>query len=694
MLSNWLDTIHHDGSGKYVSHLYPKVGDTVRLRLRVRADAPIRRVFVRTSADGWQVFTLMTQGPLQRPVRWFEAELPITRPLTLYRFVVEAQDGVWSYTAAGVTPHSPLDSSDFRIVADRDGGAPDWLRSSVFYRVFVDRFANGDPSTDPRPEEYDRPGYPFREFEYEGHRPRTFPWGAQPASDQIFPLVFYGGDLPGVVQKLDHLQELGVNALALSPIFTSPSNHRYDAASYEEVDPRVGGNEALTRLREALTARQMRYVIEMDCSQVSYAHPWFQAAQRDREAPEADFFSLDQEGEFSRWLGLGCLRKLNHRSPGLVRRMFTDRDSVLRRWLAPPYAADGWTLHLPHADREGNVGEVGRVARRAVRAGSADACLLSSSFVDSTSRLQGDELDGLADFNAFTFPLWHWLRGYREEGGRGLKKAIAVPGTWSTAALETAWRTGRAAIPWSTTLHQVVMVDGHDLPRIQSVVGGNDALHRLAAVLQFTYPGVPAVYYGDEIGLEDVPRLSQRGCMFWDQRRWNRKLFAFYKELIALRLSSPVLQEGGFQVLAMEADTLVYQREGATERVVVVAHRGARPRPEGPVVVEHGGVPDGMSFTERFSGQEAVVKNGSLQLPELPQGATIWIAEEPGPATARGRPRRKRRAGHPSPRDARRCPSCGRQDGSRLESRLTSGDSQEERRWVCLWCGAIWKRPD
>jgi alpha-glucosidase len=313
--------------------------------------------------------------------------------------------------------------------------------------------------------------------------------------------------------------------------------------------------------------------------------------------------------------------------------MVTGPDSVLRRWLRPPFSADGWRVDVANMlGRQGEVQlgtEIARAIRQAVKETRPDAYLLGEHFFDAAAQLQGDQWDGAMNYAGFTFPLWHWLRGYKQDA-HGMKDVIASPVPWPTAALESAWRSRIAALPWAIALQQYNLLGSHDVPRIRTVVGGNDALHRLAAVVQFTYPGVPGLYYGDEIGMKDVPRLGPRGCMIWDESRWDAALLAFHRELIALRRTSPLIQEGGFQMLAVEPDTFAYQREGTEGRLLVVAHRGERPRPAGPIEAAHGGIPDGLQFVERFSGKVAVTRDGSLALPELPQGATLWVAEASG----------------------------------------------------------------
>ncbi|MBU0494797.1 MAG: maltodextrin glucosidase [Chloroflexi bacterium] len=622
-LPAWLQSVHHDGSEKYVADLYPRLGDTVRVRLRVGADAPVRRAYLRTFPDGEQFFAPMDAGPVAPPARWWEADLPINQPVVHYRFILEADDGAWWYTAAGPTAAEPLDATDFRILADYDAAA--WVPNAVFYQIFPDRFANGDPATNPRPDE----------FEYRGHRPQTYPWGAPPPTEQFMPLLFYGGDLPGIVQRLDYLEALGVNALYLNPVFAAHSNHKYDVMDYEHVDPHLGGDEALIALRRALDARGMRYILDIVPNHCGYWHTWFQAARADPAAPEADFFTFAAHpDEYATWLGMWTLPKLDYRSAELRRRIYEGPDAVFRRWLRPPFAADGWRVDVANMlARQGATqmgADITRGIRRAVKETRPDAYLMGEHFFDATPHLQGDQWDGVMNYLGFALPLWYWLRGF-ERGGWGLDEPITAPvhHSWPTAALADTWRNVRAAIPWAVALQQYNLLGSHDTPRIRTVVGGSDAehrdaLHRLATVLLFTFPGTPGLYYGDEIGLTDQPGLRSRGCMVWDEAQWDHSLLAFTRNLVALRRRSPALQHGGFQMLAVERDTLAYQREGLAGRVLVVAHRCATPRPAGPLPVAHGGIPNGTRLGEVFSGQEAVVKNGALALPELPQGATIW----------------------------------------------------------------------
>lgn len=602
----WLASVHHDGSTRYVDQLYPRLGETVRLRLRLAVTAPVQRIWLRTFPDGEQALTPLTPAATLGPARWWEGQLRVHEPLTHYRFVLDSQDGLWWYSAAGLTPWDPLDHSDFRLIANYD--PPTWVQRTVFYQIFPDRFANGHRSGDPQP--------------------HTYPWGAAPPAGQPGHLIFYGGDLPGLQQRLDYLTDLGVDALYLTPIFTAYSNHKYDVVDYTQVDPHFGGNAALAALRRALTGQGLRYLLDITPNHCGYGHPWFQRAQADAAAPEAAFFTFHQHPHhYESWLGVASLPKLNYRSPALRQAMYAGPDAVFQRWLRPPYQADGWRVDVANMlGRQGEIQlgvEVARGIRQAVKATRADAYLMGENFFDASPQLQGDQWDGVMNYAGFSQPLLNWLGGY-ELHAWGWPERVTGRTPWPTAALLATWRDRLAAIPWAVALQQYNVLGSHDTHRCRSRLGGNDALHRLAVTVQMTFPGAPGLYYGDEIGLLDDPALQSRGCMVWDKAAWDHDLHAFYCAWIETRRRDTVLHQGGLQFLLTEADTLAYQREDASGWLIVVAHRSAAPRPAGPLAVAQGGIPDGVTFVERFSGRRASVVSGQLPLPTLHQGSAVW----------------------------------------------------------------------
>ena len=613
-------SIHHDGSSRYVHSpggSEPRLGDEVTLRLRAALDAPLEHVLLRTCPDGEQLFTEMQPEAQAEPAcRWWQATVRLAMPLTTYRFLLFTPDEAWWYNGAGLHLHTPTDAEDFRLLAGYD--APAWVRDSVFYQIFPDRFEDGDPASNVRDGEYD----------YHGLRPRARRWGEPPSHGRGAMVEFYGGDLPGIVRRLDYLEDLGVNALYLNPIFTAFSNHRYDVADYEQVDPHLGGNAALAELRRATAEHGMRYILDIVPNHCGAAHPWFRAAQADPAAPTAEYFTFRRHpDDYECWLGVRSLPKLNYRSQALRSAIYAGPEAIFRRWLRPPYAADGWRIDVANmlarqgADQLGL--EIGRGIRQAVKEENPAAYLLGENFFDASPQLQGDNWDATMNYAGFMHPVRYWLSRFQVRA-HGAPSPWTAASPWPTQALTGTWQAHQAAIPWVIARQQFNLLGSHDTPRVLSMVGGDEALNRLAAALLFTAVGVPCVYYGNEIGLGGQDDLEARNCMIWDETRWDAQLRAFYQALIRLRRTSPALIEGGFQMLEVEANSLAYLRDAQTEQVIVVGNRGPEALPARALPVAQGAVPDRAEFRELFTGRRAVVSEGRLPLPSLPPGAQIW----------------------------------------------------------------------
>ena len=618
---NFLHSIHHSGSARYVFPNAPRLGDEITIRLRTTPRAPIRQVILRTSPDGEQHFTSLhlENHDQSGACNWWRTSMRLTMPLTCYRFLIIGEDATYWYNASGLHTFNPTGAEDFRILTDYQ--APGWLKNSVFYQIFPDRFADGDPTNNVRDGEYD----------YAGFTARARRWGEPPTTGSRAALVeFYGGDLAGITAHLDYITSLGANALYLNPIFTAFSNHRYDVTDYFSVDPHLGGNPSLVDLRKALVERGMRYILDIVPNHCGILHPWFQAALTDPSTPTAEYFTFHKHpDDYDTWLGVRTLVKLNYRSAILRNVMYAGSNSIFRHWLRPPYSADGWRIDVANmlarqgADQMGM--EVGRGIRRAVKDENPQAYLMGENFFDATNQLQGDCWDGVMNYAGFALPLRDWL-GPVKIFVPGQTQWINTGNSLTTQALVESWEAFRAAIPWVVAIQQFNLIDSHDTPRALSLLEGNRDLFRLVVTLLFTYPGVPCVYYGDEIGLGGGQGMNSRQCMSWDSSTWDMELQDFYKALIHLRRTSPALMDGGFQVLWTENDTLVYQRDVNEETLLVVARRGTKTRPAGPVPVSHGAIPEGTEFEELFTSQRICVQNGNIPLPALPPGAQVWIA--------------------------------------------------------------------
>ena len=620
----FLDSVHHDGSSRYVrarAGAALRLGDKVTLRLRAAVGAPLERLLLRTCPDGEQSFVEMQPEVLQpgAACRWWQVKLRLSMPVTHYRFLVFSSGSTWWYNGSGLHRHIPTDAEDFRLLAGYT--APAWVRSSVFYQIFPDRFADGDPASNIRD----------GEFEYQGLPARARRWGEPPAQWPEAMVEFYGGDLPGVEQKLDYLADLGINAIYFNPLFTAYSNHRYDVVDYRNVDPHLGGNAALLSLRRAASKRKMRFILDIVPNHCGILHPWFQAALADPNAPTAAYFTFHRHPDrYESWLGVQSLPRLNYRSQALRAEMYAAPDSIFRHWLKKPYAIDGWRVDvanmLARSGPDQLQGEILSAVRSAVKAENPEAYLLGEHFFDGTSQLQGSGLDATMNYAGFTHPFLYWLDQPRVglHTGPVPVPAPEPPVLWPTGALVDTWQASRAAIPWVIARQQFNLLGSHDTPRIQDILKFNPALNRLAAAFLMTYVGVPCIYYGDEIGMHGKNTLAARSCMLWDPAAWDGELRSFYQTLIRLRRRSPALIEGGFQVLFQDDQLLAFLRDSDEEQIIVVGNRGPGQRPAAPLPVAHGGIPDGTAFKECFTHQLSTVTLGALPLPLLPPGVQVW----------------------------------------------------------------------
>ncbi|MBI1281172.1 MAG: maltodextrin glucosidase [Anaerolineaceae bacterium] len=613
---HWTAGLHHDGSAMYVSNPLPKQGETVTIRLRVPKDAPIRAVFLRTAPDGEQHLAAMHKESEAGICAYWSTDVQVSMPYIPYRFRIMSDEGAYWLTAMGVSRADAPDLWDYKLLADF--AAPDWLDDAVFYQIFPDRFCNGDPTNDVPDGAWSRRGFTTQHRE----------WGAPILSfQQAGTLDFYGGDLQGITQKLDYLQDLGVNALFLNPIFTAYTNHRYDVANYNEIDPHLGGNKALAELRQALDARGMRLILDVTPNHCGSENVWFLEALKDPNVPTAEYFTFNHyPDDYETWLGHKSLVKLNYRSQALRDVMYRGEDSVIRHWMHEPYRIDGWRLDVANMTaRQGMVQlshKVWREMRRSVKADNPQAYLFGENFYDGTPHLQGDELDAIMNYKGFTLPLWDWL--HHEIPAQELRpQSDPVPLT--TEAMAEQWQRFWAAVPWAITAQQFNLLDSHDTPRILNILGGDKARMKLAVALLMTIPGVPCIYYGDEIGMEGGRDPDNRRCMIWDEAQWDHDLRGYYQRLIHLRRTAPALRHGGFQMIYAEGDLLAYQRQSAEQRLIVVAQRGNDAPSNISLPVQHAGIADGVSLTDYLTGQVFTVEQGQLNLGELAAGRVLLL---------------------------------------------------------------------
>lgn len=557
---------HHDGSALYVSDPWPDLGDTVTVRVRVPHEADVTAVHVRTCPDAEPAFAEATLERRTATENWWTVEVVCHNPVTNYRFILEGgPTGYQWLNGTGVHLRDVPDRDDFRL--STFGAPPAWAREAVVYQVFPDRFARS-AAQDERP-------VPDWAIPAEWDEPVSV--GPREIGHQL-----YGGDLDGIVEHLDHLEDLGVTVVYLTPFFPSRSNHRYDASTFDAVDPVLGGEEALARLVCAAHERGMRVMGDFTTNHTGEAHEWFERALRDPESPERSFY-LWEGGDYVSWLGVKSLPKLNYDSAELRHRVFEDPQGVVRRWLTGPDGLDGWRVDVANMTGryrgQDHNHDVAREMRRAMAEVAPDALLVGEHCHDYTLDARGDGWHGVMNYAGFTRPVWTWLRA-AGQAPTFLGSPLMVPRLGGRSVMET-MREFAAGVPWTTLQHSFTLVGSHDTTRIRSLVGDDPAHVEVAAGLLLTMPGIPMLTYGDEIGMPGLFGEDGRRPMPWDRELWDAGLLETYRGLVAARRRSVALREGGMRWVHAGEDALVFLRETAGETALVHCARS----PHAPVRV-------------------------------------------------------------------------------------------------------------
>ena len=608
--------VHHDGSPLYVSTAQPKLGDTVQVRLRTRADRQPGVVVVRVIHDGEPTFVSAVAGPPVANDIWWSADLEVRNPLTHYRWLLAEGDAGYQWlTARGVVDHDVPDADDFVLSAFPD--APAWGRAAVVYQVYPDRFARGSSV-----EQTDAMVRGARGAEIpEWALPRE--WTRHP--DGRAPVAgteYFGGDLDGVREHLDHIRQLGANVVYLTPVFPAKSTHRYDATTFDAIDPLLGGDAALADLNREAHRRGMRTLGDITLNHSGVTHEWFTRAAAG-EDPERGFYRFDagQKHGYHCWMGVRTLPKFDLANAELRDALISSPDAPIRRWLGGDAGFDGWRVDVANmAGRLGDVDvthDVARDVRAAMAKEKPDALLVAEHGHDAGPDLLGDGWHGTMNYAGFTRPVWCWLRS-AEFTGTFMGLPIQVPAFTGRQFVETV-RAFHGSMPWRSVLASWNILSSHDSPRIRTVVGSRE--RQIAALgLSIGLPGVPMVFAGDELGeTGDWGEDSRTPFPWQDAPQWDTELLGAYRTLLSLRADSVALAEGGLRWIRVGDDVLVFAREHPQESVLVAV---ARDRVDD---VRIDATQLGVTELRHRFGFAAQMENGFIRLQIPHAGAGVWL---------------------------------------------------------------------
>lgn len=636
------DALFSDESANYRMPFEPEFGDRVTIKFRTWMDnvdyvfficgshkEPMKKAY----KEGVFDYYTYTTEPLTGPIRYF--------------FEIQTGKQKYFYNSQGVSKDLQ-EYNSFGIVPGFK--TPDWAKGAIMYQIYTDRFCNGDQSNDVEDREYIYIG--------EGVR-RVTDWKRYPEPMDV--RDFYGGDIKGIWDKLDYLQELGVEVLYLNPIFVSPSNHKYDSQDYDHIDPHYGviiedGGECLpegdtdnsnaskyiqrvvnkrnleasdeffAQFVEEIHRRGMKIILDGVFNHCGSFNKWLdrerlyekmegyeKGAYISEDSPYRSFFKFNYEhgwpyNEFyDGWWGHNTLPKLYYeQSPKLEEYIL----NVARKWLSPPYNVDGWRLDVA-ADlgfSEEYNHEFWRKFRKVVKETNPDALILAEHYGNANAWLQGDQWDTLMNYDAFMEPVTWFLTGmekhsdeYREDmygNAQAFKDAMMHHmANFYAPSLQTAMN------ELSNHDHSRFLTrTNHKVGRIQDL--GSDAASEGVNKGVFREAVVIQMTW---VGAPTIYYGDEAGvCGFTDpdSRRtypWGEEdhsLLSFYKEVICIRKENPVLTHGSTRFLALDYQFLSYGRFSEQDQIVVAVNN-AKEEKEINIPVWEANVPrDG--FMERL----------------------------------------------------------------------------------------------
>ncbi|MFB9326890.1 alpha-glycosidase [Paenibacillus aurantiacus] len=538
-----LEAIYHRPKQNW-SYAYDR--ETIHVRIRTKRGDMDRVVAVAGDKYAWD--TTVRKVPMRIFASdelfdyWEAAVKPPYRRLRYFFQLEKGTKKLWM-TEKGFEKNQPahsLEAFDYPFINPIDVFEPPaWVKDAVFYQIFPERFANGDPSNDPANVE---------------------PWGGKPT-----PSNFFGGDLQGVIDHLDYLSDLGINAIYFCPIFEATTNHKYDTQDYMRVDKHFGTNEKVKELVDACHKRGIRVLLDAVFNHAGATFgPFLDVKEKGAQSEYADWFYVRdwplrvENGipTYDTFAFEPIMPKLNTENEDVKKYLL----GAAKYWIEE-IGIDGWRLDVANEVDH----QFWREFRQTVKSVNKDAYILGEIWHDSMMWLQGDQFDAVMNY-PFTNAVLDYA-AYGKIDGAGFANAIGKQlGAYPQQVGEVAFN----------------LLDSHDTARLLTLCSGDERRMKLAALFQLTYPGTPCIYYGDEVGMTGGHDPDCRKCMVWDEADQNGELLRFYRTLIALRKDHQSLRSMDIRFLHAEARdaAIVYERigEAASDRFIIAMNAGGRSR--------------------------------------------------------------------------------------------------------------------
>ncbi|TSB45919.1 glycoside hydrolase family 13 protein [Alkalicoccobacillus porphyridii] len=484
--------------------------------------------------EGWKNSkkTMTLEGTDELFDIWFVEVKPKYKRMR-YGFEIKSNENFLIYGEDGFIEKDPKNAHFyfcFPFLNENDVfNAPAWVKDTIWYQIFPERFANGNPLLNPK---------------------NTIPWGStEPQFD-----TFFGGDLEGIINNIGHLTELGVNGIYLTPIFKAKSNHKYDTIDYMEIDPQFGDKKTFKKLIEVCHENNIRVMLDAVFNHSGfYFEPFQHVLEYQEKSKYRDWFHLRDikvkalpEANYDTFAFTHLMPKLNTENEELKKYLL----EVGKYWVEE-FDIDGWRLDVANEVDH----QFWRDFRKTVKSVKPDAYILGEVWHDSMPWLQGDQFDAVMNY-PFTQAVVEYIAKDEINSEVFKHKLIKLLSNY----------------PKNVNEYNFNLLGSHDTPRILTLCQDNKDKLKLLFLLQFSFIGSPCIYYGDEIGLTGEGDPSCRKCMVWDKDAQDTDLFTFLKKLIDLRKRySAFGANGQFEVIesAKETNHIMYSKKTVEEQIII-----------------------------------------------------------------------------------------------------------------------------
>jgi alpha-glucosidase len=492
---------------------------------------------------------------------------------------------------------------------------PDWSKSCVIYQIYVDRFFNGDKSNDVLDNEYC----------YLNNKSRKISdWNAQINQNDI--CNFYGGDLQGVINKLDYLKELGVEVIYFNPLFVSPSNHKYDTQDYDYIDPHIGkiindsgnvlsqenfdnkfatkyitrttdkknleaSNKLFIDLISIMHKKNIKVILDGVFNHCGAWNKWFDrediynqanypvGAYLDNKSIYRDYFIWYEDNCYESWWGFNNHPKLNYENSDALFKYIL---KLAAKWVSPPFNADGWRLDV--AADLGSSQEFNHKFwcefRKAVKNANSNAIIIAEHYGSPKSWLEGDQWDSVMNYDAFMEPITWFLTGMEKHSEEFYPERLS-----NAIFFENTMRYNMAQFNFQSLYSAMNELSNHDhsrfLTRTNKTIGRlntrgaaaaseniNKNIMAMAVVFQMTWPGCPTIYYGDEVGLTGWSDPDNRRTFPWDNQ--DKELLELHKALIKIHKASLEIKYGSLEYLLLDFGVISFGRMLNKNKTIVI----------------------------------------------------------------------------------------------------------------------------